>query len=333
MKKKTTKKEVVKKPTKRQELQLKIKEYVVKENMRLIDFLLITLKDKSRNNIKSLLSHHQVLVDGNPTSQFDFEVVKGDIVMIAPSRVKSSHNKSKIVVIYEDDEFLAIDKPSGLLSVATDKEKTVTAYRLATDYVRNKDPHNRLFVCHRIDKDTSGVLLFAKNNEIRTALQDDWNLLVKKREYIALVEGEMENDEGSRTSWLLETKTNLMYSSSKKGDGLKATTHYKVIKKNENFSLLNVLIDTGRKNQIRVHMKELGHMIVGDEKYKSAENPIKRLGLHARTLSFVHPVTKKVMTMTAKTPAIFEEVFEKNIKNNSLAEAKKLSKIKKNNFK
>ena len=102
MKKKTNKKEVVKKPTKRQELQLKIKEYVVKENMRLIDFLLLTLKDKSRNNIKSLLSHHQVLVDGNPTSQFDFEVVKGDIVMIAPSRVKSSHNKSKIVVIYED---------------------------------------------------------------------------------------------------------------------------------------------------------------------------------------------------------------------------------------
>lgn len=314
---KKNKNEINKKQTKRQELQLKIKEYEVKENMRLIDFLLLTLKNKSRNNIKSLLSHHQVLIDGNPVSQFDFEVVKGDIVMISPSRIKPSHNKSKINVIYEDDDFLAIDKPSGLLSVATDKEKTVTAYRLATDYVRAKDPKSRLFVCHRIDKDTSGVLLFAKNNEIRVALQDDWNIFVKKREYIALVEGYMKKDEGTRTSWLLETKTNLMYSSKKAGDGLKATTHYKVIKKNDNYSLLNVLIDTGRKNQIRVHMKELGHMVVGDEKYKSNENPIKRLGLHALTLSFIHPFNNNLIEIKTKTPDVFYSVFNKNIiKNN-----------------
>lgn len=305
----------IKKPTTRQKIESTIKEYKVEENMRLIDFLLLTLKSKSRNNIKSLLSNKQVLVDGNPVSQFDFEVVKGDIVMISKHRMRASHNQSKLKIIYEDDEFLAINKPSGLLSVATDKEKTVTAYRLATDYVRVNDPKNRLFVCHRIDKDTSGVLLFAKNNEIRTALQDDWNLLVKRREYIAVVEGKMEKSEGSRTSWLLETKTNLMYSSSKKGDGLKATTHYKVLKENDDFSLLQVLIDTGRKNQIRVHMKELGHMIVGDDKYKSEENPLKRLGLHAKNLTFIHPFTKKEISLTANTPDEFDNLFAKKVVN------------------
>ena len=303
-----------KKPTKRQNQQLKMKEYKVNENIRLIDFLLLTLKDKSRNNVKSLLSHHQILVDGSPVSQFDFELCKGDTVLISPSRVKPSQNKSKLHILFENDEFLVIDKPSGLLSVATDKEKTVTAFRLASDYVSKTNPHNRLFVVHRIDKDTSGVLMFAKNYEIKESLQNDWNLLVKRREYVALVEGKMEKDEGTRTSYLLETKTNLMYSSSKKGDGLKATTHYKVIRKNDDFSLLQVLIDTGRKNQIRVHMKELGHMVVGDDKYHSELNPINRLGLHAKNLTFIHPISKKEYSFNAEVPASFNDVFDKSNK-------------------
>ncbi len=304
----------IKKETKRQSIQTKFKEYKVNENCRLMEFLLKTLTSKSRNNIKSLLSHHQVLVDGNPTSQFDFELCKGDIVQISPTSIKPSKNKTPLKIIYEDDEILAIDKPSGLLSVATDKEKTVTAYRLATDYVKRNDPKKRLFVVHRIDKDTSGVLMFTKNETLKNALQDNWNKLVQTREYLALVEGKVEKEEDTIKSWLLETRTNLMYSSNHKGDGQMAITHYKVIEKNEDYSLLRVLIDTGRKNQIRVHLKELGHMVVGDDKYHSEKNPINRLGLHAKKLVFLHPFTNKKVTLISDTPYIFFDIFKKNKK-------------------
>lgn len=288
--------------------------FEVKENERLFDFLKNNLKDKSRNNLKSLLSRHLVLVNGAPVSQFDFEVVKGDIVELASSPIKKSKQQSKLDIIYEDDEFIAINKPSGLLSVASDKEKVTTAYRLVSDYVKDKDPHNRIFVVHRIDKDTSGVLLFAKNEKLRNALQDDWNLLVKKRLYIAIVEGILDKKEGSITSYLLETKTNIVYSSSHKGDGLKATTHYKVIKDNGGYSLLEILIDTGRKNQIRVHMKDINHPVVGDEKYHKVDSPLKRLGLHAKTLSLKHPFNDKIYTFDVPIPSIFNKFMNQKMK-------------------
>lgn len=300
------------KETNRKRQEKKFIEHKVNENSTLMDFLLKTLTNKSRNNIKSLLAHHEVLVDGNPISQFDFMLCKGDIVQISPSPVKLSQNKTPLKIIYEDDEFLAIDKPSGLLSVATDKEKTVTAYRLATDYVRRNNAHNRLFVVHRIDKDTSGVLLFVKNEELRNALQDDWNIYVKKREYIALVEGKMEKDIDTLISYLLETKTNLVYSSHQKNNGQKAITNYQVIQKNDKYSLLRVLIDTGRKNQIRVQLKDINHKVVGDKKYHSSLDPIHRLGLHAKHLIFVHPFTNKKISIISDTPKSFLSVFNNN---------------------
>ncbi len=255
-------------PSKRIVDQKELKKYEVKSNQRLIDFLIETFPNKSRNNIKTLLSRKLVLVDGAPVSQFDFEVVSGDIIQISPVSVTSTKQKSsKLKILYEDDNYLVINKPAGLLSVASDKEKTITAYRLCMDYVRSKDVHNRIFVTHRIDKETSGVLLFTKNEKLRNILQDNWNDLVVDREYIALIEGNLDKDEGTIVSWLRESSTNLMYSASKKGDGQKAVTKYKVIQKNEKYSLVDVHIETGRKNQIRVHFKEKGHPIVGDEKY------------------------------------------------------------------
>lgn len=290
-------------------------EYKVSTNQRLIDFLIDTFPSKSRNNIKSLLSHKLVLVDGAPVSQFDFEVVKGDIVQISPVSVSTTKQKaSKLKIIYEDDDLLVIDKPSGLLSVASDKEKTITAYRLCMDYVRSKNPKARIFVTHRIDKETSGILMFCKNEKLRNDFQDgdNWNNLVKVREYIALVEGEIEKDEDKIVSYLRETSTNLMYSSHKPGDGLKAITKYKVIQKNENYSLLDVFIETGRKNQIRVHLKEKGHPIVGDDKYLSSKDPIKRLGLHAKKLVIKNPNSDKVYTFVAPEDKLFYKVFQSN---------------------
>ncbi len=303
--------------------------YEVKENDRLIDFLIKTFPNKSRNNIKTLLSKKLVLIDGAPVSQFDFEVVKGDIIQISPVSVKQTQQKaSKLKILFEDENYLVINKPAGLLSVATDKEKTITAYRLCMDYVRQKNSKARIFVTHRIDKETSGVLLFAKNEALRNTLQDNWNDLVITRQYIALIEGNMEKDEGTIISWLRETKTNLMYSSHKKGDGQKAITKYKVIEKNEKYSLLDVNIETGRKNQIRVHFKESGHPIVGDEKYMATSYAIGRLGLHARKLVIRCPLTNQIMTFVANEDDIFRKVFKPNFIEMKKKE-KKIKKLKK----
>lgn len=293
---------------------LEMKEYRVPHKMILLDFLLETLTSKSRNNIKTLLKNHQVLVNGAPVSQFDFEVIAKDIVSISPYPVKKNGKRfSKLPILYEDDELIVINKPSGLLSIADDKDKEHTAYRYMMDYVREIDPKNRIFVVHRLDKETSGVLIFTKNEELKEALQDSWNALVKQRQYIAVTEGIFAEKQGTRISGLLQSKTNLMYSARNPKEGLKAITHYEVIGENEEYSLLKVNIDTGRKNQIRVHMKDLGHNVVGDDKYGSTKDPFKRLGLHARILEFDHPTNKnKHYKFIADTPKEFLNMF--NIK-------------------
>ena len=287
-----------------------LKEYKVKENTTLLEFLLANLKGQSRNNVKSLLTHRQVLIDGAPVTQYDFVLSSGDIVMIAPAPVRKITNpKEKLDIIYEDDELIAINKPSGLLSIASDREKELTAYRLLMDHVRLSNPRNRIYVVHRIDKDTSGVLIVAKNEKLRDLLQDRWNNIVKFRGYYAIIEGQLKDKEGKIKSWLREASTNLMYSSRKPGDGKESITNYRVIKEIPEYSLLDVNIETGRKNQIRVHMKDLGHNIIGDDRYGATKDPLKRLGLHAYSLEFIHPIKKKMMKFEAKMPAEFVSMF------------------------
>lgn len=286
------------------------KEYKVPSRCLLLDFLLQTLTSKSRNNVKQLLKNHQILVNGAPITQFDFELIAKDIVSISPYPVKKNGKRmSKLPILYEDDELLVINKPSGLLSIADDKDKEHTAYRYMMDYVREENPKNRIFVVHRIDKETSGVMIFTKSSELKDALQDKWNQLVKLREYIAICEGHFESKEGTRISNLLQAKTNLMYSTKNPKEGLKAITHYWVMEEILDYSLLRVHIDTGRKNQIRVHMKDLGHNVVGDDKYGSTLDPIKRLGLHARILEFDHPNKDKHFKFIADVPKEFLTLF------------------------
>ena len=286
-------------------------QYVVKEQIKLFDFLMQKCTKLSRNNIKHILTNKQVLLDGAAISQFDFMLAKGDIIQISKYPVKKTRqaNKKELPpIIYEDDEFLVIDKPSGLLSISNEKEVKQTAYRIMMDYVCLKNPKNRIYIVHRIDKDTSGVLVFVKNEKLRNQLQLHWNDLVKTRQYIAIVEGKMEKRSGDITSWLKQSSTNLMYSSKQK-DGQKSTTHYQVLKENNKYSMLQVLIDTGRKNQIRVHLSDLGHKIIGDKKYGPTIDPLTRLGLHASILEFVHPNNKKTYTFKAKVPPIFQSLF------------------------
>ena len=290
-----------------------LKEYKVTKECELLEFLLETFKSQSRNSVKSLLSSHRVSIDGAPVSQFNFKLYPEDTIIISNSPIKKK-TRSRLPIIYEDDDLIVINKPSGLLSIASDNEKSSTAYRMLSDYVQQKDKHNRVFVVHRLDEDTSGVLMVAKNVHIQQALQEHWNDIVSKRGYYAIVEGVMEKPSGTFKSYLKKNSQNLMYSSKKPGDGQLAITHYKVMKTNGKYSLLDVNIDTGRKNQIRVHLGEHGHYIIGDDKYGKPANPIKRLGLHAYALEFTHPFTGKKVKYTAPMPKEFMNLLDNDVK-------------------
>jgi len=287
-------------------------EFVATEPMGLLDFLLLRLSNKSRNYVKSLLTHGEVSVDGRPITQYDNPLREGQRIRINQSIIREKRQTGKLDILYEDGDIIVVNKPAGLLTIASDKEKESTAYHLLTDYVRQKSPANRIFVVHRLDRDTSGVLMVAKSERIKLALQDNWADLVSDRGYLAVVEGQLEEKSGRIRSWLKETKTLLVYSSARSGDGLEAITDYKVLNEATEYSLLEIHLQTGRKNQIRVHMKDLGHSVVGDKKYGAKADPLKRLGLHAYKLEFKHPFSGRVMCFETQTPKSFTSLFDRS---------------------
>lgn len=290
--------------------------YKVNRTTELLEFLLVKCHT-SRNNVKALLTKHQVLVNGSVATQYNFLLAKDDEVKISKTPVRGNvqrvstpavrRERMKIHILYEDEDFIAIDKPSGLLSVESDKS-TESAFSYVFDLLQRRDKNLRPYVLHRIDKETSGVLVFAKNVKIHSMLRLNWNDCVTAREYYAVVEGVPEEKDGTIVSYLKENQNNLMYST-QDPSGQKAITHYRTVKSNAQFALLKVNIETGRKNQIRVHMRELGHSVVGDEKYGFTKDPLKRLGLHASALEFVHPVSKKSIRIESRLPASFKGLF------------------------
>jgi len=284
-------------------------EFVVAEPGGLLDFLLLRLSNKSRNTVKSLLTHGEVSVDGAVVTQYDTVLHPGQKIEIDRSAAEGKKQKSALDILYEDGDMIVINKPAGLLTIASDQEKKLTAYRLLTDYVRTKDPGNRIFAVHRLDRDTSGVLVAAKNERMKLALQDNWADLVSERRYVAVVEGRLEGKSGRIRSWLKETKTFLVYSSPRAGDGLEAITDYRVINETAKYSLLDIDLKTGRKNQIRVHMKDIGHNVAGDKKYGAKTDPLKRLGLHAYKLELKHPFSGEVMCFETPFPKSFTSLF------------------------
>ncbi len=285
-----------------------IKEFAVKEPCELLTFLLEKLPSLSRNNVKRLLANNQVAVDGAPIRQFNFLLAKEDVVIVSKNRI-TSKKRENLPIIYEDEEFIVIDKPSGLLSVASDKVKGRTAYRMLMDYVQQKDRHNRIYVVHRLDEDTSGVMMVAKNVEIRDALQKNWASIVTSRGYYAIVEGAMEKKEDTLHHYLAENNLNLMYVTTNKKIGKECTTRYKTISVNKDYSLLDVHISSGRKNQIRVQLGHIGHHVIGDDKYGEPADPLKRLGLHAYELSLIHPVKKTELKFVSPMPKEFKAMF------------------------
>jgi 23S rRNA pseudouridine1911/1915/1917 synthase len=275
----------------------------------LMKFLMAQMPDKSRKTIKSLLAHNQVSVDDKITSQFNHPLKAGQQVRVNFSKVLQVTKDKGLKIIFEDPSVIVIDKDPGLLSIATDKEKERTAYRILSDQLKLTDPKARIFVVHRLDRDASGILMFAKSKEIQQILQHAWKEDVIERSYVVVVEGKVLQAQGTITSWLKENKARAMYSSLTPDDGQKAVTHFRVLKSNDEYSLLQVRLETGRKNQIRVHMKDLGHSIIGDKKYGATQNPVNRLGLHARVLVFRHPITGKELHFETPTPRKFLRLF------------------------
>ena len=285
-------------------------EWIVEESTELLKYLNEVMASRSRNSVKGILSRGQVMVNGQVSTQFNDLLQPGDRVQIH-TRVASDEVKmTGVNIIHEDDDLIVIEKEAGLLSIASNDEKHLTAYRQLTDHVRSVHPKNRIFVVHRLDRDTSGVMLFAKSKEVQQTLQNSWHETVPERAYVALVEGTVKKD-GTVISWLTENKTFMVYSSQRENDGQKAITHYKVLQSNRNFSLLQVNLDTGRKNQIRVHMKDIDHPVVGDKKYGSRNNSLGRLGLHAHAIAFTHPTSGESMRFESKVPTIFMRTFKK----------------------
>jgi 23S rRNA pseudouridine1911/1915/1917 synthase len=281
----------------------------VTEEKPLMEFLIQQLPQVSRNTIKSYLYNKQVFVGDRQITQFNFPLRKEEDVRIVLEIQPEKMEFEELSIVFEDEYLLVIDKNAGLLSVATDKQNEKTAYNILSDYVKIQSRHNKIFIVHRLDRDTSGLLMFAKSEEIQEIIQRNWQENKVERIYIAVVEGKFENPNGTITSWLKENSAKVVYSSETDNGGQKAVTHFKLVKAKTEYSLVELSLETGRKNQIRVHLQSLGHPVVGDRKYGATHSPIKRLGLHAMSLAIFHPVSGRLITFESKMPSAFKRLL------------------------
>jgi 23S rRNA pseudouridine1911/1915/1917 synthase len=263
----------------------------------LLEFLRAKLPHKSRNSLKGLLARGAVAVDGATVTRFDHALRAGQRVVIGGGKPAAGPAAPAVRVVFEDEHLVVIDKPPGLLSVPSDSERVRTA--------RASLGGRGVFTVHRLDREASGLMLYAKSREVQKRLQDSWQEAVHERGYVAVVEGRLERDQGTVTSWLKQNRNFVVYSSRVPGDGQRAVTRYRVLRRSAGYTLVEAHLETGRKNQIRVAMQDLGHSIVGDAKYGSSGNPLRRLALHALALAFDHPVTGEKLRFETPVPPEF----------------------------
>lgn len=272
----------------------------------LMEFVSGKMPAAKRTDIKKWLKFGQVMVGGAVTSAFDAPVGTGVEVKINLTRGFPLFRHPRVKLVYEDDDVIVINKGYGILSVRTNPMKREEcAYDIVRDYIKDVNPRNRLYVVHRLDRDTSGLMMFAKTEESQQVLRHNWNNMILERLYVAVLEGYLEEDKGYVKSRLAENSQFVVYSTDVPGEGRLAVTHYEVMERGHGYTLAQFSLDTGRKNQIRVHASDLGHPIAGDRKYGASTSPIHRLALHAMTLRFAHPVTRKDMNFQTPIPAAF----------------------------
>ena len=279
---------------------------IVEKEGELLDYLYKNI-DMPKKRIKQYLTHGSIFVNNNRTTQYNYKLIPGMNIVI------DTDNKNKkelpFNILFEDEHIIVVNKPSGLLTIATAKEKDKTLYHIVREYLVSKNRNARVFIVHRLDKDTSGIVVLAKDEKTKNKLQENWNEYVSLREYVAVVHGKLKKEEDRIVQRLKETKTNLVYVS-RNDEGKEAITNYKVIKENDSYSELSIKIETGRKNQIRVAMATIGNPIVGDKKYGDPKDKESRLYLHANRLKMYYPEIKKDILFETPTPSEFKKLIK-----------------------
>ena len=271
----------------------------VKSNDDIINYI-VNNTDYSKSKVKSLFKYKKISVNKKVINKLPYSIKINDIIEINLEKEQDL----PFIIIYEDNDIIVVNKRSGILTVSGMSGEKDTLYRQVREYLNKKK--EQLFIVNRLDKETSGIVMFAKSERIKMMYQNSWNDLVIKRGYIAIVEGKINKD--GRIENLLYEEDNTFVHSSKIGK--KAITNYYVIKSNNKYTLLDIDIETGRKNQIRVHMSELGHPIVGDKKYGSKIDPIHRMCLHSYVLELINPITRKKMIFKSEYPNIFNKLLK-----------------------
>ena len=277
----------------------------VEKEGELLDYLYNNL-DMPKKRIKQYLTHGSIFVNNNRTTKYNYKLIPGMNIVIDTD----SKNKKTLPfdLLFEDEHIIVVNKPSGLLTIATEKEKDKTLYHIVREYLVSKNKFAKVFIVHRLDKDTSGIVVLAKDEKTKNKLQENWNEYVTIREYVAVVHGHLKNESDKIVQKLKDTKTNLVYPT-KDEDGKEAITNYKVIKETDNYSMVSINIETGRKNQIRVAFQTLRNPIVGDKKYGDPRDKETRLYLHANRLKMYYPELKKDILFETTTPNEFKKIM------------------------
>ena len=283
--------------------------YEVHEDDTLLNYLLNNLKE-SRSKIKATLQGRGIKVNGKVVTQFDFPLAKGTKIDVSKTKRNNDKLKSRYVkIVYEDQYLVVIEKNIGILSMAAG-HRSLNVKAVLDDYFKKTRQRCTAHVVHRLDRDTSGLMIYAKDMETEQILERNWHDIVFDRRYVAVLSGEMEEDEGTIENWLKDNKAYVTYSSPVDNGGQYAITHFRTLDRTTEHSLVEFKLETGRKNQIRVHSADMGHPVCGDIKYGNGDDPIHRLCLHAYMLCFYHPVTRQPMEFQTMIPAQFRHIFK-----------------------
>lgn len=283
----------------------------------LLTYLYAMMPDRKRVTVKDYLKHNQVMVNGRVTTQFNDPLQPGDRVSVNTSREFQLLRHPRLKLVYEDDDVIVVDKGYGLPSIAPENGHGIeTAYSIVRDYLKRVNPANKVFVVHRLDQHTSGLMMFAKSVEAKENMQHNWNNMVLERRYMAVVEGRPDPADGKIEGLLAENSRHVVYVTDDARFGKPALTRYRTLGSSGGYSLVELNLSTGRKNQIRAHLASIGTPIAGDRKYGAKTSPLHRVALHAMTLRFVHPMTRRDMNFSVLPPAGFTKLTGARIKQN-----------------
>ncbi|MBO6216896.1 MAG: RluA family pseudouridine synthase [Prevotella sp.] len=283
--------------------------YVVQDERPLLEWLLANL-GQSRSKVKAILQGRGIKVNGKVVTQFDYPLTNGMKIAVSQTKRNDQFKSRYVKIVYEDQYLVVIEKNIGILSMAAG-HKSLNVKSVLDDYFQKTRQGCRAHVVHRLDRDTSGLMVYAKDMQTEQILEHEWHQIVYDRRYVAVVSGEMEQDQGTIASWLKDNSAYVTYSSPVDNGGKYAVTHYFTLDRTTDHSLVEYKLETGRKNQIRVHSADIGHPVCGDIKYGNGDDPIHRLCLHAFLLCFYHPITHERMEFETPVPTLFKSIMKK----------------------